>query len=336
MLEKIKVPEFFYKLISTYYFKKPEMAELMQARYANLRAIVNSGLNEVAYRFKLKKVPRLVSLTIEPTNICNFRCVMCPVNRGMKRKKGLINFELYKKLIDENPTLEFVLLFHWGEPLLYPRIFDMIEYAGQKGIKPILTTNSSRFTKEVLQKIVHSKLDRITVSMDGIGKTYEKIRGYPFAKVEKNVLDLVRARNKAKSRVKIDLTMVISEKSEENVEAFIAKWKKIVDRLQIQPAMELVQKKPALRNKKDRCRELWRGNLIVHWDGTVVPCCVDFEGLMKLGDANKEKLTDILNAEPMQKLRQQHNTGNFKLMCKFCQEYVTSKVKPRFRWNTYP
>lgn len=336
MLEKIKIPSIVYHLISKYYFKKPEMAELMQARYSNLRAVVNSGLNELAYRLKLKIVPRLVSLTIEPTNICNFRCVMCPVNNGMKRKKGLINFELFKKLIDENPSLEFVLLFHWGEPLLYPKIFEMIEYAGNKGIKPILTTNSSRFTPEIIKKIVNSKLDRITVSMDGIGKTYEKIRGYPFRKVEKNVLDLVRARNKVKSNLKVDLTMVISEKSEENVEAFIAKWKPIVDRLQIQPAMELVNKRPALRAKDDRCRELWRGNLIVHWDGTVVPCCVDFEGVMKLGDANKEKLTDILNAQPMQKLREQHNRGDFKLMCKFCQEYTTPKVKPRFRWNTYP
>lgn len=336
MLEKIKIPPPFYQAISSWYFKKPEMSELMQARYSSLRAVINSGLNEISYRLKLKTVPKLVSLTIEPTNICNFRCTMCPVNRGMKRKKGLINFDLFKKLIDQNPSLEFVLLFHWGEPLLYPRIFEMIEYAGSRGIKPILTTNSSRFTPEIIKKIVNSKLDRITVSMDGIGKTYERIRGYPFKKVQKNVLDLIKARDKAKSKLKVDLTMVISENSEENVDAFIAKWKSIVDRLQIQPAMELVNKKPALRSKEDRCRELWRGNLIVHWDGTVVPCCVDFEGVMKLGDANKEKLIDILNAAPMQKLREQHNNGDFKLMCKFCQEFTTPKVKPRFRWNTYP
>lgn len=332
MLEKFRVPRFIYRIISNLYYKKPEMAELMQIRYPYLKAVVNSGLNEICYQLKVKKIPRLVSLTIEPVNSCNLRCQMCPVNNGMKRKKELMNFDLFKKIIDDNPNLEFILLFLWGEPLLHPKIFEMIEYIAKKGIRPVLTTNSTLFTPKIINKIAKSKLDRITISMDGIKDTYEKIRGVSYAQTEKNVMNLIAARNRTKSAVKIDLTMVITKDSEGNVDSFIKRWKGVVDRIQLQPSIELVDKKLANRNKQDRCRELWRGNLVVLSNGYIVPCCVDYEGVMKIGDAKEKRIVDILNCQPMQKLREDHNRGKFTLACRYCQEYLTSKVRPRYRW----
>ena len=123
----------------------------------------------------------------------------------------------------------------------------------------------------------------------------------------------------------INKTFLASSETEKYVPEFHKKWFGIVDRIQIQPSISFTPRK-----RKSRCKEFWRGNLIVLWDGKIVPCCVDYEGEMILGDANKEKLVNIWNSKNTKKFRQMHNKKIFPKVCQNCNEYSTEYVSPRF------
>jgi len=319
------------KAIASFYLKRPEVAELIEARYQSWGSMFFSGLNLMSFQLRREKIFRLTSVMLELTNQCNLKCMMCPVNRSMERARGFMSFDLFRRIIDDNPGLEYVLLYNWGEPFLHPDIFKMIEYAADRGIRPNTTSNGTLLTPDMIEKIAASRLDRLTISMDGLPESYEKIRGVSYEKVEQNLTRLIQRRNETKSNVKIDLGLSLFEENEQDVQAFRERWKNRVDRIQIQPRTYMNEGEiPPQARRTRRCDEIWRGNLVVLWDGTVAPCCVDFEGVLAVGDANTQRLRDIVNGPEMRRLRRNLNRGKFVSRCATCVEYSTPIVKPRF------
>jgi sulfatase maturation enzyme AslB (radical SAM superfamily) len=96
-----------------------------------------------------KLVPPPDRLYIESTNICNLSCIMCPTGRKEQvRKKGYIDFELFKSIVDEMaPWVQATTLHIWGEPLMHPKMFDMIDYCRKKGLRSEISTNAPCSTK---------------------------------------------------------------------------------------------------------------------------------------------------------------------------------------------
>lgn len=309
-----------------YYLNKPEQQEFIETRYSSFKSIFDIILNQLFYLIKSVYCPKITSIQFEVTNNCNLKCKMCPVNNGMKRQKGFMDFNLFKKIVNENPKLEFGLFFNWGEPLLHPQIHDILGYAKNRGIKTFITTNITLLnSEEKMTKFLECNLERITISLDGFEDSYTKIRKYDYKIIEKRLKQLIKLRNKLELKTKIDINMVIMPETEKYVPRFFKKWKNIVDRIQIQPSISFTPIK-----RKSRCKEFWRGNLIVLWDGKVVPCCVDYEGQMILGDANKESLNKIWNSPNAKQFRQMHNKKIFPKVCQNCNEYSTEYVSPRF------
>jgi len=322
----------FSRIVAKYYLKRPDVAELIEARYQTWSSLLYASLNLVAFNLKRDRGVRLTSAVLEPTNHCNLKCIMCTVNTSMKRKQGYMDLALFKRVIDDNPQLEYILLFNYGEPLMHPKIFEMIEYAAERGIRPNVTTNGTLLKDDLIDKIVASKLDRITISIDGVGEVYEKIRGTSYAKLEAKVNRLIEIRNATDSNLKIDLAVSVFEMNEDRIQELYDVWENKVDRFQLQPRMYLeAGTAPAELKRTQRCDEVWRGNLIVLWDGTVVPCCYDSEGAMPVGDANTDRLRDIINGEKMRQLRRNLVERRFLGVCANCLEYQTPVVTPRFR-----
>ena len=141
------------------------------------------------------QVKNLTSLIIEPTNTCNLRCTFCFVTEGMTREDGFMDFELFKKVIDESPGLEHLCMHNWGEPLLHKDIFRMINYAKAAGIAwVVMNTNGTLLTDKIIQRIVDSGLDIIRFSIDGSAETFKKIRGVELEKIELYIIMLGKAR----------------------------------------------------------------------------------------------------------------------------------------------
>jgi MoaA/NifB/PqqE/SkfB family radical SAM enzyme len=242
----------------------------------------------------------------------------------MKRKKEMMDFEMFKKIIDQFSWLEYILLQNWGEPLLQPKIFDMIKYAKDRGIKVFMYTNGTLLTSEKIKQLIDSGIDGITISIDGYGKTYEKIRGFSYDEIGKKIADLIKLRNEKNSSMFIEVSMVMFDETENELEQFKKRWVGVADRVVVQPKLEYNEKRIT------RCKELWRGNIIVLSNGLVVPCCYDYEGVMVIGDAKKQNIKEIWNGEIIKRIRDQHNKHNFTSLCKGCGEFKAKTVKPRF------
>jgi len=311
--------------LTKYYLKNPQLSSVIESRYGSFKSLVYIFTNLLCYTLHLDVVPMIIGIQFESTNLCNLKCLMCPVNTVMKRKKNIISFDLFKKTLDQFTWLEYIMLQNWGEPLLHPRIFDMINYAKRKGIKVFMYTNGTLLTHEKMIKLIDSRIDRITISIDSFDETYEKIRGFNYKEIENKILELVKLRNENKSRMYIEISMVVFDETEDKVKNFMKKWEGIVDHVAIQPKLEYNTV------RKTRCKELWRGNIIILSNGLVVPCCYDYEGLIVLGDANKQSIKEIWNSKVIRRLRDQHNKHNFTGLCRGCGEFKTKFVKPRFR-----
>ncbi|MFQ5862894.1 MAG: radical SAM protein, partial [Candidatus Brocadiales bacterium] len=119
---------------------------------------------------------------IETTNHCNARCYMCPHDK-MKREKGFMSWELFKKIIDECKTFEGKGLTFYlhkdGEPLLDPLLIRRVEYIKRnlKNSRVGMNSNAMLLNRKRAMEILNSPIDFMTFSVDGASKEqYEKIR----------------------------------------------------------------------------------------------------------------------------------------------------------------
>ena len=116
----------------------------------------NKFLGELALYFNYKsnkysqkiRYPRY--LFCEVTNYCNLDCLQC-ARPSMKRSLGTMSYEVFIKIVDEvGPHVDIFDLNMWGEPLINPHIFDMIEYAKKNGVK-LLQMNHSTYVHNYSQ-----------------------------------------------------------------------------------------------------------------------------------------------------------------------------------------
>lgn len=274
-------------------------------------------------------------LVIEPTNQCNIDCIMCPVKHNSAN--GYMDFKLYTKIIDQAKTaVKAILLYFRGEPLLYPNLIEMIEYAKENtNARVILSTNATLLTKVLSKKIIKSKLDDIVFSIDGYTKqTYEKIkRGADYNRVTKNVQEFISLKHKMNSKVNIGIQLVKLKMNNAENDAFRQKWGKlgcIVDITwfntwanQISNYNRFSDKlSPNLLNPRTPCADLWF-KCVVNYDGKVVLCCHDFKETEVMGDLKKQKLSEIWNNEKIKFLRNMHIKGmiNKVCLCQSCMEW---------------
>lgn len=273
------------------------------------------------------KVQKLKSLIIEPTNICNLNCSICPTNNAMTRKKGYLSYALFQKTIDGGSSLEHLCFHNWGEPFMNKNLFKMIRYAHKKGIRySVFNTNGTLLDNNTVNQVLNSPLSILRISVDGNPYTYRKIRKIEFKKIEKNIINLVKKRDQIKSSLKIGIVMVVNDQNEKEIDSFYNKWNKIVGHIRFQPKL-ISSKRTGL------CPELFGnkyGQMVVLWNGRVIPCCVDFEGKLQIGNVLHETVDSIWYGLAVKRLRKKHLRGDFPDICRNCNEYESPKATKRF------
>lgn len=138
---------------------------------ANIRFIENAFISNDCLSF-----PRTIYW--ECTEKCNYKCIHCYSSSGEKTAYAGMSFSVVKRMIDEivKHGTEFLSI-GGGEPILYPHLFEVIEYATRRGLAVEITTNGSLLTKKNIKHLVESGLRFIQVSLDGVQEqTYLKIR----------------------------------------------------------------------------------------------------------------------------------------------------------------
>jgi MoaA/NifB/PqqE/SkfB family radical SAM enzyme len=149
--------------------------------------------------------PSIIYLIINSR--CNLFCKMCDVGQAEKESQFGQNmlgaeqdmdFDLYKKLIDDVAYFKPIIALTSTEPLLWKRLFDAIEYAKAKGCKVQITTNGILLPQKI-DTLIEKKLDVLWVSLDGIESTHDEIRGIEGS-YKKTTSGFILAKDKIQER----------------------------------------------------------------------------------------------------------------------------------------
>lgn len=268
------------------------------------------------------------SLTTEPTNQCNLKCIECPTGNKLSIvSKGKMNFNNYKKVIDDVKNyIIYQMLYFQGEPFLNPDIFKMIKYSDDNKIYTSISTNGHFLSEENATKIIKSGLKRIIISVDGITQeSYEKYRvGGKLHVVMKGIKTLVKVKKELKSKYpKVIVQFLVLSHNEEEIPEIKKLCKELsVNKLEIKSAQinqtknfNLIPKTEKYSRYKNhglkfyiksklpnKCFRLW-STIVITWNGFILPCCFDKHNNYKMGNIINLNTLKIWSSEDFNNFR---------------------------------
>ncbi|UCE39116.1 MAG: radical SAM protein [Thermoplasmata archaeon] len=268
--------------------------------------------------FSLNGAP--VSLGIEVTNSCNLRCLMCH-REVMTREVGFMDFDLFKECARQGIEMgvKMIVPFNYGESLLHPKLVDMVEYVKSLSKYTLVkvNTNGMLMTGEYAKALVNAGIDEITFSLEGCTKeSHEEIAiGSKYERVLANLMNLIDMK-KGNEKPQIRVCMVRMEETASALKQFTRRWQPLVDAITIHDVNtgygtlkdRRVEKRPLERRVP--CRELWL-KLQTLWNGDVTVCCVDYDGILKIGNIQNETLNELWFGSIINRLREIHRNREF-------------------------
>jgi MoaA/NifB/PqqE/SkfB family radical SAM enzyme len=168
--------------------------------FAKRRNLALQALTRLPLAPREPALPHILHIGV--TTVCNLRCPACPTGtKALGRTAEHLDFDIYRRTLDElRDALLFLLFWDWGEPLLHPRLPEMIAYAGRSGIMTVVSTNGNAAnTEPQIEKLVHGAPSVVIVCVDGADQaTYEKYRaGGKLSKALDTIRRLRQAREKS-------------------------------------------------------------------------------------------------------------------------------------------
>ena len=237
---------------------------------------------------------------VEITNCCNLRCSFC---HGHSRPARQLSQEEFAHILQQLQGKTKYIYYHlMGEPLLHPLLPKFLDMAAQQGFRSILTTNGTLLARQG-EALLEHPLHKVNISVHSFeDKTGEECRLYlqqlsrfAQAAAEKKVLINFRLWNKGYDAENTRLALEIfhsffPEPWQENPRGYrlgeqvYLQWGERFDWPDAQA--EILSQRVFCYGLKDQFGILS--------DGTVVPCCLDSDGVIALGNVFREDLSDIL------------------------------------------
>jgi len=275
------------------------------------------------HRWKFKEYPKRkllsdfpVYLRVEPTSVCNLRCVMCfQVDKSFSSNRdymGNMDISLFKDVINQayEGGTKAITLASRGEPFVHPNIGEMLEYCEGKFFELKLNTNATLLKEPVIHQIFNSNVSDLVFSIDSYSKEeYESIRVRgKFEKVLNNIIKVhdIREKYYPNSRTATRISGVqISPK--QDIEKFKNFWEKICDHVVIKSCYERwdTYNNPDIPGVLPPCSELWTG-MYVWYDGVCNPCDTDYKSKLKVGSIHQNDIRSIWHGEIYRSLREKH------------------------------
>jgi wyosine [tRNA(Phe)-imidazoG37] synthetase (radical SAM superfamily) len=268
-------------------------------------------------------------LQIEPSSICNYRCVFCfETDKSFTSKKGgymgTSTLDLYKKIIDEaEGNIEFISLASRGEPLVSKEIIPMLKYSERKFLNLKMNTNASLLTEKISHAILSDTIKTLVFSADAADpELYKKLRvNGSLEKILKNIeiFNKIKEKHYPKSKI-ITRVSGVKVNEQQSFDSMKKLWSGLVDQVAFVDynPWESVYSTPKNDIVKP-CSDLWR-RMFVWWDGKVNPCDTDYKSVLSSETFPKTSLKEIWTGSNYKKLRETHLVGNRQKVfpCKSC------------------
>lgn len=271
-----------------------------------------------------------MTISFEPTTACNLRCPECPSGlRAFTRPIGNLREDFFRQTLDDlYKDLLFLIFYFQGEPYINPKFLDMVQYAHQKGIYTITSTNGHFLSEENARNTIKSGLDRLIISVDGATQeTYESYRKEGKLEVVlQGARNVVKWKNKLKSRTPhLIFQFLVVRPNEHEISEIYRLAKEIgVDEVKLKtaqvydyehgnPLIPTIDQYARYARQADgtyriknellnHCWKLWH-SCVITWDGLVVPCCFDKDAVHRLGDLKKMTFEEIWQGDAYQQFR---------------------------------
>ena len=268
---------------------------------------------------------RFRKVYVEISNLCNLSCKFCP---GTKRVGRRMTEEEFASILPKLRPYTDYLYFHlMGEPLCHPQLNRFLELAGEQGFRVILTTNGTLLPKQQALLLSAPALHKVNISLhafeaNDLNTTFDEYLDgcLSYGKAaEGRKLTVFRLWNQGGADQKNEAIL------QKLHAAFPGAW------VQERPGIRIGDKVylehgdkfdwPDLSAEETNvcfCYGL-RDQLGVLCDGSVVPCCLDHEGDLTLGNLFAEDMEDILNSPRAKAIYNGFSKGEaVEALCKRC------------------
>jgi len=270
-------------------------------------------------------------LTLEPGNVCNLRCPLCPTpTREARLPRGMLRHADAVRIFERFPYTVQLVLSNWGEPFLNKEIFAIIRSAKERDIHVQIESNLTLFDEAKARALVETGLDTLVVALDGASQeTYERYRvGGVLEDVLTNVRLLRRVQDeRGDHRTELRWKFVVNRYNEHELEQAralaselgmtfqaVTIWTPPEQREQWLPRQDVHTNGRNIRGGPPRCHHLWQA-ISVNFNGDVFPCCSEFSPADRLGNALEEGYRTDWNSADY-RARRALNQG--KVDCSLC------------------
>lgn len=248
---------------------------------------------------------------VEITTLCNRNCTFCP---GTKREPKRMSMEEFKAIVEKLKGVTNYLYLHvMGEPLTHPLLPEFIRYATEEGFRISITTNGTLLSKRG-EELLSSGVYKVNISIhsfeEGSNEAYQAYISdcIDFAdKASKTgILTVLRLWNKGYDAGRnINTLQLLQNYFAEEEWKEGGKGARIRNKLHLEYGERFEW--PDM-GKEDRGEEVYCYGLKDHFailcDGSVVPCCLDREGEITLGNIFQEDVATILASPRAKAMRQ--------------------------------
>ena len=336
MFEFLKVRK--YKMNSLLYYMRYFLIPMLFK--IRLLKFINILLSIIEWKMKIiRPNSKPFIIRIEPSSICNLKCLSCktPLKEIKYNQSVLMKPQEFNKIYNSISKYAFRMTFYMeGEPMTNPHLFDMIKIAGSNGVFTSFSTNFNLMKRESLKPLIDSKLDLLSICLDGYTQNaYKKYRVNGDVEKVKNGIKMVtqykREHNLKYPRINIYTIMfshVIPEI--ELIKSFCKQQN--VDQLTFRPDESNLDGSYTYNSNvlpKSKCFWPWI-SISIDVDGSVYPCPVAFghSDRKSYGNLLEMDLEEIWNNELYKETRkyltlksEKRENLDLKLPCYTCRWY---------------
>lgn len=272
---------------------------------------------------------------VEITNICNMRCSFC---HGHKRPPRRMQPEEFMYILDQLTDQTKYIYYHlMGEPLTHPELPLFLQEAAQRGFRSVITTNGTLLKKRG-KEILAAGIHKVSISLHSFeqedGTAYEQylqnVADFADTAAKAGVVVVLRLWNRGFDCGRNDMAVAFLRSHIEGEWAENTRGIRIRDKFYLEwgDRFQWPDKDAPVQGDKFFCYGM-RDHFGILCDGSVVPCCLDSDGTITLGNIFTEDISTILSSTRARAITKGFDrriaTEELCRRCGYAQRFISSR-----------